>query len=273
MILNNVKSFYLRLKVSLALFLVAPLMASLPSSANAEQATSRVYVSTYPCTTAQDIETINSAGTPTVTLYDRNHYGEGEYDGFTPPVVVDKTLTGWSEFHFDVMPGNYEAFIRFSNLPQLSFRNGPLIVLPAHERHLLVAGCGLADWHSVGAIAGELPLANVGVSVMLFDHPVRCGDDYRSLDQKTLKVLLPRQRSEAVMDDGAYYANFHGYGKQEHTLALVFSGALFTEGGILLTSTPSTATGKPPFIIKNLTPEIIQTAFKADGKLACVPGF
>ena len=248
-------------------------MASLPSSANAEQATSRVYVNAYPCTTAPDIETISSAGTPSVTLYDRNHYGEAKYVGFTPAVVVDKTLSGWSEFHFDVMPGNYEAFIRFSNLPHLFFRNGPLIVLPAHERHLLVAGCGLADWHSVGAIAGELPLANIGVSALVFEHPVQCGDDYRALDQKTLKMLSPWQRSDAVMDFGAYYINFHGYGKQERTLALEFSGALFTEGAVLLTNTPNTATGKPPFIIKNLTPTIIQTAVRAKGKLVCMPGF
>ena len=129
------------------------------------------------------------------------------------------------------------------------------------------------DWHSVGAIAGRLPPANVRVSVLLFDRPVQCGDDYHALDQKTRKVLFPRQRSEAVMDDGAYYANFHGYGRQEQTLALVFSGALFTEGAILLTNTPNTATGKPPFIIKNLTPEIIQTAFRPEGKFACLPDF
>jgi hypothetical protein len=270
---DNVKSFERHLRVSLALFLVVLLVGSSSSGANAEQATSRVYVSAYPCTIVRNGKTVNSTGTPSVALYDQNHYGETNYSGFTPTVVVDKTSTGESEFHFDVLPGNYSAFIKFSNVPLLFFRDGPLIVLPERERHLLVGGCGLVDWHSVGAIAGRLPPANVRVSVLLFDRPVQCGDDYHALDQKTLKALFPRQRSEAVMDDGAYYANFHGYGRQEQTLALVFSGALFTEGAILLTNTPNAATGKPPFIIKNLTPEIIQTAFRAEGKLACLPGF
>ena len=75
------------------------------------------------------------------------------------------------------------------------------------------------------------------------------------------------------MDDGAYYANFHGYGKQDHG-GVGILGRAFYRGRNLANQNPSnTPTDKPPFIIKNLTPEIIQTALGAEGQLACIPGF
>jgi hypothetical protein len=81
------------------------------------------------------------------------------------------------------------------------------------------------------------------------------------------------ERTQAVIDGGAYYANLHAYGKQNHTVALEFSGAMFTRGAILLTNTPDTAADKPPFIVKDVTPQIVQSATRVGNTLICVPGF
>lgn len=241
-------------------------------SGSAGQTVSRVYVSAYPCMTGQSGRAADDPEKPIVTLYDRIYYGDVGYRGFNPDVEVEKTARGESEFYFDLQPGNYDAFVKFPNL-QLFFRNGPLIVIADHDRHLFIAGCGLADWHDVAAVAGRLPLNDVTVSVLVYGHPMRCGDDIRTLDQKTLKWAVNPQRTEAIIDGGAYYANFHGYGKQNHTVALAFSGALFTEGAILLTNTPDTSANKPPFIMKDITPEIVLAATRASDKLICIPGF
>ena len=99
---------------------------------------------------------------------------------------------------------------------------------------------------------------------------MHCGDEFRALNQQTLQPRFDFKTWEAVIDDGAYYANFYGWGKQERTIALLFTGALFNEAAILLTNTPDTAEKKLPFIRKDVTPTIIEAAFRADRKLACV---
>jgi hypothetical protein len=113
----------------------------------------------------------------------------------------------------------------------------------------------------------------VNTIVLVFEHQMHCGDDIDAHDQKKLKPLVSYQRSPAVIDDGAYYANFYGYGKQNNTVALEFTGALFTRGVLLLTNTPDTASDKPPLITKNITPSIVQAATRASGMIVCVPGF
>ena len=123
---DNVKSFERHLRVSLALFLVVLLVGSSSSGANAEQATSRVYVSAYPCTIVHDGKTVNSTGTPSVALYDQNHYGETNYSGFTPTVVVNKTSTGESGSTLTCCLGIIVPSSKFSNVPLLFFRDGPL---------------------------------------------------------------------------------------------------------------------------------------------------
>ena len=238
-----------------------------------QQALSRVYVSMYPC--ARDVhgKPIEYLGQPTVTLYDRGNYGDYKYSGVLPAVTVTKSGPLESAFYFDVQPGNYEAFVKFSRSPHLFIHNGPLIVIAGYDRHLFVAGCSLTDWHSVAAVAGKMPLNDVTISVLVSDRPMQCGDDIYALDQKTLRPVKTVQRSQAVADGGAYYANFHGYGKQDRTIALEFTGALFTRGVVLVTETPDTPVGKPPFLVKDITPEIVQAATRASGTLTCVRGF
>jgi hypothetical protein len=250
---GDVKCSGSKMKKSLALILLLfnanPVLAgSVPG-----QSASRVYVNAYPCLADHGRRAVEFSGAPIVTLYDRVHYGDADYNGLSPTVTVGKSENGESNFSFDVQPGNYHAFVRFSSSRSF-FRNGPLIVISGHDRHLFVAGCGLADWHDVAAIAGRLPLSTVTVSVLVFDHPMQCGDDTRALDQKTLKLVANRQRTAAVVDDGIYYANFHSYGKQDRTIALAFSGALFTEGAILLTDTPEVPQASRRLSSKTLPP-------------------
>src|SRR5579862_2902743 len=157
---NDVKRSTGKMKKSL--IVLAVMLSMFPAlTVSAAQPVSRVYVNAYPCMTDQAGKPVENPGTPIVTLYDRIYYGDAKYHGFSPTVVIEKTAKGELDFHFDLQPGNYDVYIKFSNLPRLFIGNGPLIVIPAHDRHLLVAGCGLADWHSVAAIAGNLPLTDV----------------------------------------------------------------------------------------------------------------
>jgi hypothetical protein len=74
--------------------------------------------------------------------------------------------------------------VRFSNLPGLFVSNGPLIVLPGHDRHLFIAGCRAADWHDVAAVAGRMPISDITVSVLHYSHPMRCGDAKASIKKR-----------------------------------------------------------------------------------------
>lgn len=252
--------------------LLSVLLAQAPAYSGTPAA-SRVHISMYPCTHDAHGNSITWRGEPVVTLYDRQHYGDSAYSGFFPKVTVTKSEGAEAGFYFDVRPGNYEAIVRFSQSPLIFIHNGPLIVIPGYDRHLFVAGCSLTDWHSVAAVAGAMPVGDVTVSVLVFERKVHCGDQIDALDQKTLKPLAPYRRWPAVIDGGAYYANFHGYGKQDQTIALEFGGALFTRGTVLITATPDTPSEKPPLIIKDVTPELIKTAARAWGKLVCEQGF
>jgi hypothetical protein len=255
-----------------ALVFLIILLASAPLHSSA-LSFSRVYVSLYPCSGDARAELAVNSGQPVVTLYDRQYYGDDQLHGFNPSITVTKGDGSDSTFYFDVQPGNYEAFVKLSQSPRLFIHNGPLIVISGQDRHLFVAGCGLTDWHSVAAVAGVMPMSDVTITVLVSESQMHCGDDIYALDQKTLRPQIRYRRSQALIDSGAYYANFHGYGKQDHTVALEFSGALFTRGAVLITDTPDTTARKPPLIIKDITPSIVQAATRASGKLVCVQGF
>lgn len=259
------------------ILLVAAVLQVLSSASNRlplalpPEGLTRIYVDALPC--AQSGQKFpESPGKPIVRLFNRQQYGDGSYDGFYPAIVVTGALKGESNFYFDVKQGNYEVSLKFSNLPGLFVANGPLIAVSQHDRHLFVAGCSLTDWHDVGAIAGKLPLENVDVSVLTYDHPMRCGDLIRSFGAGG-KLLVDPRVTDAVVDSGEYYANFHGYGRQDRTVALEFSGALFTSGAILLTEAPDTPPSKPPFILKDITRRTMEAATLGQGKLVCMPGF
>jgi hypothetical protein len=183
-------------------------------------------------------------------------------------------------FYFDAPPGSYDVLLgstgtgKGANQNMTCGRNGPLIVLPNRSRSLFVGGAGIYDWHSVAAIAGSVPSA-VDVQVLVYRHPKHCGDQVHLYDEKTANEIAPPQVVNAENDEGAYYANFHAYGRQDYTVALQFRGALFTHGAVLLTNTPATEANKPPFIVKDITPTVLQAAVNDNGqdRLVCVSGF
>jgi hypothetical protein len=247
------------------------------ATANGDAPTSRVYVVGYPCAATGEVAGMSSS--PTVTLYDQGFYGDSANPiGEHPSLTITRAATDEVDFYFDVRPGNYDAFVHFPTQDPKSVcgRNGPLVVIPGKDRHLFVAAMsGVTDWHSPAAIAGTLPLPGVRVSVLLYDHPMRCGDDVRSFDPNTFKPTNVPHISGTIIDGGAYYTNFHAYGKQDHTLALEFSGALFTHGVVLLTVTPETSPNKPPFIEKDITKATLHAAMDKPfaEKLICIQGF
>jgi hypothetical protein len=256
-------------KSTILLMLIVVTLAPVPTVA---VTVSRVYVDAYPCADMSG-KRPDSPGVPVVTLFDRTQYGDANYKGSEPVVAVTKSSSGESNFYFDIPAGNYHAFVSFPSRSRAFMANGPLVVISGHDRHLVIGGCHFTDWHDVAAIAGSVPFDNIAVSVLVFDHSMRCGDDFRALDQTTLKPLASSQETSAIVDHGAYYATFHGYGRQDRTVALLFSGAFFTEGAILVASTPDTPAHKPPLILKDLTPTIIQAAMRNGSKLLCVQGF
>jgi len=245
----------------------------------AELIRSRVYVTAYACPGSADGGPLVDAGAPHVSLFDERDYGDSPVrDSVDLPVTLTSRDGDRVSFTFDVTPGSYRAYLYFPDIkpePGRVWRNcsasGPLVVIPGKDRRLVVAACDcIADWHSDAAIAGTLPMPGVGVQVLVYDHPMHCGDDIRSFDSQP--KVLPRV-TRGVIDDGAYYANFHAYGKQDRTIALGISGAFFSSGAILLTETPDTSPGKPPMIRKDITTAIVRAAATSRDKLACIPGF
>ncbi|HEX3670790.1 MAG TPA: hypothetical protein VHT92_03700 [Candidatus Cybelea sp.] len=245
----------------LSLFLLAALILPLPVQGTVPS-TSRVYVKAIPCSSDSHGQQANITGPPEVTLYDQAVPGNGGQT-VRPRLNVTKFAVDTVSFYFDIAPGLYDAFFRFAASTKMVGGNGPLIVISGRDRHLVVAACNnVVDWHARAAIAGLLPVPNVTVSVLVFKHPMRCGDDYNALDQKTLQPMFMSKTWDAVIDDGAYYANFYGWGKQDRNLALRFSGALFTEGAILVNSAPDTRCDQLPFLRKDITQDIVNTAMR-----------
>jgi hypothetical protein len=255
-------------------------VAALAISARADAGLSRVYVTAYPC--APTLGIVVAPGAPEVDLYDQAFYGDRRLPPeITPAITVTKQTQDATEFYFDIKPGNYDAFIRFPTRRQgsrmvMCGRNGPLDILMGKDRHLFVAAMtGITDWHLPGVVAGTLPMKGVTVSVLVYPQPMQCGDDVNWYGPETKVTGITPREYDAVMDDGAYYTNIPAYGRQDRTVALRFSGALFTGGTVLLTVTPDTKPHKPPFIEKDVTAEILRaaTASPFRQQLACIDGF
>ncbi|MGA8100063.1 MAG: hypothetical protein WB810_15515, partial [Candidatus Cybelea sp.] len=234
----------------------------------------RIYVTAIPCSFDSKGQRVEIMGPPNVTLSDQASLVEFDHKGITPSVTVTQSESNRISFYFDAEPGFYEVFLRFPNSSTPIGNNGPLIVIPRRDRHLVVASCNsVTDWHARGVIAGLLPITNLTVSALVFEHSMQCGDDYRALNQGTLQPLFKFTTRSVVTDDGAYYATFYGVGKQDRTIALLFSGALYNEGAILVTNAARTPDHKLPFIRKDITQDVIEAALRANRKLACVDGF
>ena len=258
---------------------LAVLLSALPISAAAQPIVSRVYVKAFTC--AKEGEPQSPALRPKVVLFNEafdesaESVARGEID---PAIRVVQITDDAVNFYFDVPPGNYYAGVHFphSTKSGVCGRDGPLVVIPGKDRHLFIATCEcISDWHSRAAVAGSLPFGNLSVSVLVYDHPMKCGDPIRQYDSTTLKPINVPRWSRAVIDGEAYYANFHAYGKQDKTIALEFGGDLFTRGAILVTESPDFRRGEPPFILKDITPQVLHAALAPASaeKLACVAGF
>jgi hypothetical protein len=262
-----VQSRRLPLLLLVALAFPTPVLSSVPVM-------SHIYVTTIPCSSDSRGRQVDLTGPPEVSLYDQAALGKTDQKAIRPTVTVTAFASDPVTFHFDIAPGFYDAFFRFPASTGFIGRNGPLIVISGKDRHLVVAACNItSDWHARGVMAGLLRVPNVMVSVLVFEHSMKCGDDYNALDQKTLQPMFKVRASAAAVDEGAYYANFYGWGQQDGNLALRFSGALFTEGAILVTNTPDTRSDRLPFLRKDITEDIVIAAMRANGKLACVDGF
>jgi hypothetical protein len=263
----TVRTTVLTLAVSFALFVYA--------YGRAVTATSRVYVTALCAGT--DGKQVQNSGEPIIELHDQAYYGDYRRPALTPVVHMQPSSPPFTRFYVDVPPGSYDVNLGSAAAGAASggmcSRNGPLIVLPNRTRSIFIAGSAIADWHAAAAIAGSLPANGVRVQALVYDRPKHCGDAAHSYDQKTLNERTPPRIVPAENDDGAYYANFHAYGTQDRTIALQFEGALFTRGTVLVTTTPTTAADKPPFIVKDITPAILQAAINGDGRLVCAPGF
>jgi hypothetical protein len=222
---------------------------------------SHVYVTAY-CTTDLPGGPVVDSGVPTVTLYDQRSVGRTPWKQIKPLVDVLGRMNGAVRFMFDAAPGNYDSFIKFPSFG--CGRNGPLVVVEGHDRHLFIAGNAIMDWHARLALAGSIPSDGLSVKAVTLDRPANCGDDpreYNDLD------------SDGLTDDGYYYANVMAYAKQDHTIALMLSGALFTAGAILLTQPLGGPSHGRDLVIKNITPEILRAVAAAPNKFTCVAGF
>jgi hypothetical protein len=180
------------------------------------------------------------------------------------PAIEDvKPVPGGVEFHFELAPGTYEAAVSFGN--ELCNANGPLVILPGVDRHLFVAGVqAVMDWHARLALAGTVPVDGMVVKVVVLTRPAKCGDNPRSYEH---------EEESGTVDQGVYYANVYGYEEQDQKVALVLSGALFTERTVLVTQPLGGKNHGHDLVVKNLTPDVIQAAVTSPNKFACASGF
>lgn len=215
---------FLRLAVIVSL---ASLLGAAPQSGPKEW--SRVFVSVYGCERDQSSFFTPAPALPEVELYDQSQMSKAGSNVTIRPTVHRAAGDEWGAvgFYFDVTPGYYELTISFSGRSPCG-ANGPLIVIPGADRHIVVfSDNGVTDRHARFALAGVIPVAyGISVQAVRLDRPAKCGDD---IAQYTFK------ESDGVVDAGVYYANLMAYDQQDHTIALVLSGALFTRRAILLT--------------------------------------
>src|SRR5579863_3918676 len=148
---------------------------------------SRIYVTAVTCSVDSKGRPVTISVAPSVTLFDLALVGDNAYKGFSPQITVTSSSSNEVHLQFDAKAGAYDAFLRFPNLSRVGIgTNGPLIVISGYDRHLVVSACNsITDWHASSVIAGESPLDDVSVSVIVFDHPMACGSRFRALNQQT----------------------------------------------------------------------------------------
>lgn len=235
------------------------------SAALAESDASRVYVEAYTCMVDEHGYPLANPGTPEVTLRDQNPDGSTRSIS-KPPVHIVLKSPGVVQFYFDTAPGNYDALVDLLGKGSCG-SNGPLVVIPGASRHLFVmTGKGVMDWHARLALAGVLPDPAMTVRAVVLDRPAKCGDDPRDYTVR---------ESDGVVDDGVYYANLMAYDRQDHTVALIISGALFTERAILLTQPLGGPKHSHDLVLKNLFYDTVWIVVGATppNRFACIPKF
>jgi hypothetical protein len=121
-------------------------------------------------------------------------------------VAAAPTSSGSLRFSFTAPPG--PIYIDYSVDGQKCMSGGGgLIVLPSHDRHVLVSmheGMFVADWHARKFVAGAMPRVPISISVVASDSP-NCPSDL------LLRSLHPWGTSPvtaATVDGGAYYVDY-----------------------------------------------------------------
>jgi hypothetical protein len=249
---------------AVAIAFLAAAASSVVAPARAAAPTSTVYVTAYRC--ALGIGRKPSSETDRVSVDIYNLAIEGKPGGGVaaqPAIEGVNPVPGGVQFQFQIAPGTYEAAVNFEN--EICNANGPLVVMPGLDRHLFVAGqAAVADWHASLAIAGIVAAEGMSVSVVTLDHAAQCGDDPR---------LYSHSDESGVVDGGAYYASVYGYDRQDHTIAIELTGALFTQRAVLITEPLGGKGHGHDFVVKNITLDVIRAAALSPNKFACVPGF
>ena len=227
---------------------------------------SRVYVSAYGCERDQSTFFTSAPAFPEVELYDQRQIPKTGSNAIIRPVLHRGTGDEWGAvgFYFDIAPGYYELFLSFRGRSPCG-ANGPLIVIPGADRHMVVFGeNGVTDWHAGLALAGVMPVENgISVQAVLLDHPAKCGDD---IAQYAVK------ESNGVVDAGVYYANLMAYDRQDHTIALVLSGALLTRRAILFTVPLGGPNHARDLVIRSLFYDAVTVALQTTppGHFTCI---
>lgn len=171
--------------------------------------------------------------TATVFAYNGVLLGEGGRKVQVPVVVTsDKGMT----FEFALPPGPFRVSYDADGQECSSGEEG-LIILPGHERHLVVSmfpGVFMRDWHGRKFFAGTIPLIGLAVSVVLSE----------SGDCPTAKS----PETAATIDEGAYYiGHLHG----SHTFLKLRSAG----NDVLYVALPdaSPVESNDEFVVRNIT--------------------
>ena len=227
---------------------------------------SRVFVSAYGCERDQSSFFTPAPALPEVELYDQSQISKAGSNATIRPTLHRATGAEWGAvgFYFDITPGYYELTLSFSGRSPCG-ANGPLIVIPGANRHIVVFGDnGVTDWHARLALAGVMPVAyGISVQAVRLDRPAKCGDD---IAQYTFK------ESDGVVDAGVYYANLMAYDRQDHTIALVLSGGLLTRQAILLTVPLGGSNHARDLVIRSLFYDAVWVALQTTppGHFTCI---
>jgi len=254
---------------SLLGFVVILSLASVLGAAPPQSGTkdwSRVFVSAYGCERDQSTFFTPTPALPDVELYDQSQISKAGNNPAIRPTIHRSTGDEWGAvgFYFDVTPGYYELTLSFNGRSPCG-ANGPLIVIPGADRHIVVFGDnGVADWHARLALAGVMPVDyGISVQAVLLDRPAKRGDD---IAQYTFK------ESDGAVDAGIYYANLMAYDRQDHTIALVLSGALLTRRAILFTVPLGGPNHARDLVIRSLFYDAVTVALQTTppGHFTCI---